>query len=240
MHTMLDNDNQQAYDRGVSVFSPEGRLYHVEYAREAVKRGAPGVGIRTEDSVVIASKSAETSPLVVTESIEKVHKIEDDIGAVSAGYTPDGRRLVDQVRLITQQEQLRYDDLAPVNVVSQKIADHLQDSTQVGGRRPYGASLIIAGVDKTGPRIFEIEPGGTPTEYRAVAEGRNRQKIMNYFEDEYTEHLSTDDAIALAADALNEFSEGGVTSETLDVAVISEDEPFNQMTNEELAEYCEE
>jgi 20S proteasome, alpha and beta subunits len=87
---------------------------------------------------------------------------------------------------------------------------------------------------------LKLNPGGTPTEYRAVAEGRNRQKIMNYFEDEYTEHLSTDDAIALAADALNEFSEGGVTSETLDVAVISEDEPFNQMTNEELAEYCEE
>lgn len=238
---MYDKDNnKQAYDRGVSVFSPEGRLYQVEYARAAVKRGAPGVGIRTDSSVVLASKSGEASSLVVTESIEKVHKIEDGIGAVTAGYTPDGRRLVDQVRLITQQEQLRYDDLAPVNVVSQKIADHLQDSTQVGGRRPYGASLIIAGVDETGPRIFEIEPGGTPTEFRAVAEGQNRVNIMDYLESEYDESISTEDAISLASDALNEFSEGGITSDTLDVAIVTEDEPFNQLTNEELEEYCEE
>ncbi len=235
-----NNENQQAYDRGVSVFSPEGRLYQVEYAREAVKRGAPGVGIRTEDSVVLASKSGERSSLVVTESIEKVHKIENDIGSVSAGYTPDGRRLVDQLRLITQKDQIRYGDLAPVNVVSQKIADHLQESTQVGGRRPYGASLIIAGVDETGPRVFEVEPGGTPTEYHAVAEGQNRRKIMEYFEKEYDSELSTEEAIQLAADALNTFSEGGINKTTLDVAVISEDESFNQLSTDEVAEYCEE
>ena len=235
-----NNENQQAYDRGVSVFSPEGRLYQVEYAREAVKRGAPGVGIRTEDSVVLASKSGERSSLVVTESIEKVHKIENDIGSVSAGYTPDGRRLVDQLRLITQKDQIRYGDLAPVNVVSQKIADHLQESTQVGGRRPYGASLIIAGVDETGPRVFEVEPGGTPTEYHAVAEGQNRRKIMEYFEQEYDSELSTEEAIQLAADALNTFSEGGINKTTLDVAVISEEESFNQLSTDEVAEYCEE
>lgn len=235
-----NNENQQAYDRGVSVFSPEGRLYQVEYAREAVKRGAPGVGIRTEDSVVLASKSGERSSLVVTESIEKVHKIENDIGSVSAGYTPDGRRLVDQLRLITQKDQIRYGDLAPVNVVSQKIADHLQESTQVGGRRPYGASLIIAGVDETGPRVFEVEPGGTPTEYHAVAEGQNRRKIMEYFEKEYDSELSTEEAIQLAADALNTFSEGGINKTTLDVAVISEEESFNQLSTDEVAEYCEE
>lgn len=234
------NSNQQAYDRGVSVFSPEGRLYQVEYAREAVKRGAPGVGIRTDDSVVFASKSVNTSPMVVTESIEKVHKIQDEIGAVSAGYTPDGRRLVDQLRLIAHQDQLRYDDLAQVNVVAQELADHLQESTQVGGRRPYGASLIIAGVDETGARVFEVEPGGTPTEYRAVAEGRNRAKFIDYFEDEYTEHLSTDDAIALATDSLDKFAEGDITPDTLDVATITEDEPFYQLTAEELEEYCEE
>lgn len=235
-----NNENQQAYDRGVSVFSPEGRLYQVEYAREAVKRGAPGVGIRTEDSVVLASKSGERSSLVVTESIEKVHKIENDIGSVSAGYTPDGRRLVDQLRLITQKDQIRYGDLAPVNVVSQKIADHLQESTQVGGRRPYGASLIIAGVDETGPRVFEVEPGGTPTEYHAVAEGQNRRQIMEYFENEYDSELSTEEAIQLAADALNTFSDGGINKTTLDVAVISEDESFNQLSTDEVAEYCEE
>jgi len=235
-----NNENQQAYDRGVSVFSPEGRLYQVEYAREAVKRGAPGVGIRTKDSVVLASKSGERSPLVVTESIEKVHKIENDIGSVSAGYTPDGRRLVDQLRLITQKDQIRYGNLAPVNVVSQKIADHLQESTQVGGRRPYGASLIIAGVDETGPRVFEVEPGGTPTEYHAVAEGENRRKIMEYFEEEYDSELSTEEAIQLASDALDMFSEGGINKNTLDVAVISEDESFNQLSTEEVAEYCKE
>ncbi len=238
---MIDKDNnQQAYDRGVSVFSPEGRLYQVEYAREAVKRGYPGVGIRTEESVVFASKSNPTSSLVVKDSIEKVHKIEDYIGAVSAGYTPDGRRLVDQVRVGTQQEQLRYGSHASVHTVAKQVADHLQESTQVGGRRPYGASLIIAGVDETGPRLFEVEPGGTPTEWRAVAEGRNRGAIIEHFENEYTKDISHDGAIELAVNSLDEFSEGGVTTESVDVAVISEDEPFYQMTEDELAVYCEE
>lgn len=237
---MYDNDNQQAYDRGVSVFSPEGRLYQVEYAREAVKRGLPGVGIRANDCVVLASKSGPRSSLVVKESIEKVHKVEDYIGAVSAGYTPDGRRLVDQVRLITQQEQLRYGNDARVETVSKQIADHIQESTQVGGRRPYGASLILAGVDSEGPSIFEIEPGGTPTEFRAVAEGNNRDKFMNYFEDAYTEDVSQEKAIELAVESLDKFSEGGISKSTLDVAIITEDEQFHELSEAELAEYCEE
>ncbi len=238
---MIDkNNNQQAYDRGVSVFSPEGRLYQVEYAREAVKRGYPGVGIRTNESVVFAAKSNPASSLVVKDSIEKVHKIEDYIGAVSAGYTPDGRRLVDQVRLGTQQEQLRYGSYASVHTVAKQVADHLQESTQVGGRRPYGASLIIAGVDETGPRLFEVEPGGTPTEWRAVAEGRNRGSIIDYFEEEYVEDISHTEAIELAVNSLDEYSEKGVTKESIDVAVITEDEPFYQMTEEEIEEYCTE
>lgn len=234
-----NNSNQQAYDRGVSVFSPEGRLYQVEYAREAVTRGAVGIGIKTTDGVVFASETIPSSSLVVEDSVEKVNKIENSIGAVSVGYTPDGRTLVDKLRLLTQQEKLRYDAGARVENISKQIADHIQESTQVGGRRPYGTSLIIGGVDETGPRLFEVEPGGTPTEWNALAEGNNRNDYINYFENEYTQDLSTSDGILLAVDAMNEHSESEITPSTLDIATITEDEQFNQLTNEELSEYCE-
>lgn len=236
---MQNNTNQQAYDRGVSVFSPEGRLYQVEYAREAVKRGEPGVGIRAKDSIIFASVSNPRSTMVVKESIEKVHKIEDFIGAVSAGYTPDSRRLVDQVRVGTQQEQLRYGNLATVQTISKQVADHLQESTQVGGRRPYGASLIIGGVDETGPRLFEVEPGGTPTEWRAVAEGDNRVSFIQYFEENYEEDLSSNEAIELAIESLTKFTDSEIVAESLDIALVSEEEPFYQLTNEEIEEYME-
>lgn len=232
-----NNNNQQAYDRGVSVFSPEGRLYQVEYAREAVTRGAPGIGIKTEDSVVFASETVSTSTLVVEDSVEKVNKIDGRIGAVSVGYTPDGRALVDKLRLITQQEKLRYDTDARVENISKQIADHIQESTQVGGRRPYGTSLIIGGVDETGPRLFEVEPGGTPTEWEALAEGNNRTKFIRYFEDEYENDLATEEGIELAVDALDTHSESPVTPQTLDIATVTEEEPFNQLTTDEISDY---
>ncbi len=236
---MNGNNNQQAYDRGVSVFSPEGRIYQVEYAREAVKRGAPGVGIRAEDGVVMAAKTVPQSSLVVDGSIEKIHKVEDGIGAVSVGYVPDGRRLTDDLRVMTQQEQLRYGEEARVATITKRIADHIQESTQVGGRRPYGASLIIGGVDEeAGPKLYDVEPGGTPTEWAAVAQGSNRAGLLDYFESTYTDGVSVEDALVLAVNALDEHA-NGVTPESLDVGVVTEDESFYQMTEDELEEYCE-
>ncbi len=235
----MNPNNQQAYDRGVSVFSPEGRLYQVEYAREAVKRGSPSVGLVTEDGIVLATKTKNSSDLVVDSSIKKIHKVEEYCGAASSGYAPDGRKLVDQLRLYTQNERLRYGEDADISTISEQIADHIQELTQTGGRRPYGSSLIIGGVDDTGSRLYHVEPGGTPTEWKAVADGNGRDQILTYFEKNYDEGMELSEGIRCAIEAINSVSDGVLMSTQVDIATITEEAGLNQFTNAEVAEYME-
>lgn len=216
---MSSNRDQQAYDRGVSVFSPEGRIYQVEYAREAVENGAPTVGVRTSEGVVLAALTTPTSPLAL--STTKLHRIDESIGAATTGYVPDGRRLVDDLRVGTQQERLRYGEEPDVEAVSKQVADKLQESTQVGGRRPFGSSLIIGGVDETGPRLFAVEPGGTPREWMAVADGNRRDEYLRFFEEHYEEGLTLEEGMELAVEAFHEVSEEEVSSQTVSLATVS-------------------
>lgn len=216
---MSSNNDQQAYDRGVSVFSPNGRIYQVEYAREAVENGRPTIGVRTSEGVVLAALTVPASPLAL--STEKLHRIDESIGAATAGYVPDGRRLVDDLRVGTQQEKLRYGESPDVEAVSKQVADKLQESTQVGGRRPFGCSLIIGGVDETGPRLFAIEPGGTPREWEAVADGKRRDEYLQFLESNYDEGLDLEEAMELAVEAFSRVSDKDVNSETLSLATVS-------------------
>lgn len=232
------NNNQQAYDRGVSVFSPEGRIYQVEYAREAVQNGSPTVGLQTDSGVVLAAVTPNNSSLKVTGSVRKIHHIDDSLGAATTGYVPDGRTLVDNLRVTTQQEQLRYDENAKISAVAKQIGDHLQESTQVGGRRPYGASLIIGGVDDDGPSVYEVEPGGTPSEWLAVANGNRRSEFESYFQEHYEESLDVDGMIGLALDAFDEVSNVNVTSQTVDLASVEADEEqLVQHTEDDIETY---
>lgn len=233
---MSSNSDQQAYDRGVSVFSPEGRIYQVEYAREAVENGSPTVGVRAENGVVLAALTSPTSPLAL--STTKLHRIEGSIGAATTGYVPDGRRLVDDLRVGTQQQRLRYGEQPDVEAVSKQVADKLQESTQVGGRRPFGSSLIIGGVDDTGPRLFAVEPGGTPREWMAVADGNRREEYIRFFEDNYTEDISLEEAEELAVEAFSEVSQEEVSSDTVSLATVdTETETFNLHDDVDVQQY---
>lgn len=235
---MSSNENQQAYDRGVSVFSPEGRIYQVEYAREAVRNGSPSAGVQTDDGVVLASVSSNQSSLKVAGN--EVRKIEESLGAVTTGYIPDGRRLVENLRVSTQRDQLRYDEEPKVETVAKQVADDIQETTQVGGRRPFGASLIIGGVDREGTSLYEVEPGGTPSEWHAVADGNGRREFIEYFEENYDESFSVDEATQMLANAFQEVAQSDVTAQTFEVATVaSEDEQFTKLENDELEEYLE-
>ena len=157
---MRGND-QQAYDRGTSLFSPDGRIYQVEYAREAVSRGAPSVGIRTADGVVLAAQSRAGSSLMESESIEKLHKIDGHVGAASAGHVADARQLIDFARQQGQVSQLRYGEPIDIEALTKELTDHIQENTQRGGTRPYGAALLIGGTDNPAP--LPLRPGSPRT-----------------------------------------------------------------------------
>ncbi|ADD04102.1 proteasome alpha subunit [Natrialba magadii ATCC 43099] len=201
---------QQAYDRGHTIFSPDGRLYQVEYAREAVERGSPSVGVVTDTGVVLAARKRLRSPLLESESIEKIHRVDDHVAVATAGHAADARQLVEMARKRCQRHRLRYAEPIPTETLAEAIADHIQEQTQAGGTRPYGAALLVAGVDagrgrkrkrrkesESGsgsgsgsnaagqhpqPALYEVDPGGTHYGWRATAIGNGTADIRSFLE----------------------------------------------------------
>jgi len=240
MQIMQGNSQQQAYDRGITIFSPDGRLYQVEYAREAVKRGTASVGVRTTDGVVLAADTRVRSPLLERSSVEKLHKIDDHVGIASAGHVADARQLIDFARRDAQVNQLRYEEPIDVESLTKDITDQIQQYTQTGGARPFGVALIVGGIQNGEPRLFETDPSGTPYEWQALAVGGNREDLLSYFEEEYREDLDLDGGIDLALSALSEVGDSEVTPEGVALGTIDvETEQYRQHTDEEIATYLE-
>ncbi len=203
----MQGNQQQAYDRGITIFSPDGRLYQVEYAREAVSQGSAAVGVRTPDGVVIAADRQPRSPLIERASIEKVHDVDAHVTIGSAGHVADARQLIDFARRQAQVERLRYDQAIDIEALTKQVTDHIQQYTQTGGARPFGAALLVGGVTDGEPRLFETDPSGTPYEWRANAIGGGRDEAQQLLEDEYREDLDLDGGVTLALRALAETSD---------------------------------
>jgi len=234
---MQGNHQQQAYDRGITIFSPDGRLYQVEYAREAVERGSPTVGVRTAEGVVLAADRQIRSPLIERESIEKIHSVDNHIGIASAGHVADARQLVDHARQQAQLEQLRYGEEIGVETLTKAVTDHIQQYTQVGGARPFGVALLIGGIENGEPRLFEADPSGTPYEWQAVAVGGGHDRIRDHLEEAYDPELSQENGIKLALEALAaEHDE--LEPEGVHVSSVTVDDPvFTTVETDDVAEY---
>jgi proteasome alpha subunit len=238
----MQNSQQQAYDRGITIFSPDGRLYQVEYAREAVKRGTAAVGIRTPEGVVLAADGRLRSELQVAESVEKIHKADDHLGVATAGHAADARRLVDMARRRAQVEKLRYGEAIDTETLTKAITDNIQEFTQTGGARPFGCALLIAGVDDGGePRLFETDPSGTPYEWKAVAVGGNQREAQDTLEEGYDELETVDDGLRLAFEALAATADGDLTPEGMSAATIdAETATFEALERSEIADHLDE
>jgi len=192
-----------AYDRAITVFSPEGKLYQVEYATKIIDKGTPGIALKFKDGVVFLADLNFESKLLVSNTLEKLFKVDDSIYMVSAGMAGDARRIVDVAREMAQENRIIYGEPIEVPYLAKKIGSIKQAFTQYGGMRPYGVSFIIIGKDDDF-HIYETEPSGSVAEYGALAIGRNRQKIMAFLEKNYKENLSEKDAVKLCANALRQ------------------------------------
>ncbi|USZ67867.1 archaeal proteasome endopeptidase complex subunit alpha [Halorussus salilacus] len=235
---MQGQAQQQAYDRGITIFSPDGRLYQVEYAREAVKRGTASIGVRTEGGVVLAVDKRIRSELMERTSVEKIHKADDHIGIASAGHVADARQLIDFARRQAQVNRLRYGEAIGVETLTKEVTDHIQQYTQVGGARPFGVALIIGGIENGEPRLYETDPSGTPYEWKALAVGADRGEIQDYLEENYNEGADLDGGIELALRALATVNDDELSPEGVGVATIdAETESFLELTNDEIEEY---
>ncbi|ELZ85698.1 proteasome subunit alpha [Haloferax elongans ATCC BAA-1513] len=235
---MQGQAQQQAYDRGITIFSPDGRLYQVEYAREAVKRGTASIGVRTPEGVVLAADKRSRSPLMEPTSVEKIHKADDHIGIASAGHVADARQLIDFARRQSQVNRLRYGEPIGIETLTKEVTDHIQQYTQVGGARPFGVALLIGGVENGTPRLYETDPSGTPYEWKAVSIGADRGDLQEYLEENYSDELTLDEGVALALEAVASASEGGIRPDGIDVATVSADsERFVELSNDDIEEH---
>jgi len=231
---------QMGYDRAITVFSPDGRLYQVEYAREAVKRGTTAVGIKAKDGIVLIVDKRVSSKLLEASSIEKIFKIDDHIGVASSGLVGDARALVDRARVECQINRVSYDEQIGVETLAKKLCDHMQTLTQYGGIRPYGTALLIAGVSDGETRLFETDPSGTLLEYKATGIGIGRPAAMKVFEEEYNPEAEIKDAILLGLKALHSATEGKFDVDTVEIGVIGrENAQFRKMTKDEVASFVE-
>ncbi|MBP1921375.1 proteasome alpha subunit [Halorubrum alkaliphilum] len=235
---MMGGNDQQAYDRGTSLFSPDGRIYQVEYAREAVSRGAPSVGVRTADGVVFVAMSRASSTLMEAESIEKLHKLDDHLGTASAGHVADARQLIDLARRQSQGNRLRYGEPVGVETLTKFITDHIQENTQRGGTRPYGAALLIGGIEDGEPCLFAADPSGTPNEWKATVIGGGRKEIQSHLEEEWTEDLSLSAGIELGVAALAAHDDEFVPGD-LAVATITEADGYRTVPGDDVADAFE-
>lgn len=235
---MQGQSQQQAYDRGITIFSPDGRLYQVEYAREAVKRGSASIGVRAKDGVVLVVDKHIRSPLMEETSVEKIHKADNHIGIASAGHVADARQLIDFARRDSQVNRLRYGEPINVETLTKDVTDHIQQYTQVGGARPFGVALVIGGVDDGEPRLYETDPSGTPNEWKALAIGSGRDDVQAHLEENYNEDLELDQAVGLALAGLGEIHDDGLSPQSVGVATVdAETESFIELTNDEIEEY---
>lgn len=229
------------YDRAITVFSPDGRLFQVEYAREAVKRGTTSIGIKCSEGIVLTVDKRTTSNLVEATSIEKIFKIDEHIGAATSGLVADARALVERARVEAQINKITYSEPIRVDSLSKKLCDMLQMYTQNGGVRPFGSALIIGGVYDGSCKLFETDPSGALIEYKATAIGSGRSAAMDIFEDQYKDDMNLNDAIKLALTAINEATEHETTANNVEIAVIKcDEEVYTKLSQEEVQTFIDE
>jgi len=194
------------YDRAITVFSPDGRLYQVEYAIETVRRGTLAIGIKSKDGLILAVEE-KPRKLQNAEVTQKIFQVDDHIGVAAAGYIPDARSQVDNARFFAQSNRMIYDEPVEVESVAKHLADQCQQFTQYAGVRPFGVALIIAGVDRSGSTIYLTDPSGTYILYDAVAIGSGADQVTEYLEKFYKKDMTTEDAAALAIESIYLVSE---------------------------------
>lgn len=226
--------NQQSYDQASTVFSPDGRLFQVEYAREAVKRGTTAAGLKFREGVVLIIDKRIASRLVEARSIDKIFKIDRHAGCATSGLVADARVLVDRARAEAQMHKMTYNEEIPVDVLVKNICDLMQNYTQYGGIRPLGTSMLVAGVDGRGRHLYETDPSGALMAYKAAAIGAGRNAAMAVFEEKYKDDLTLEGAIALGMEAMRKSSEGEIKPETVEIGLVQTGEGFRKLQPEEV------
>ena len=225
------------YDRAITVFSPDGRLYQVEYAIETVRRGTLAIGIKCKDGVILAVEE-KSRKLQLSDVTQKIFQVDDHIGVAAAGYIPDARTQVDHARFFAQSNRLIYDEPVDVEGVAKNLADMAQQYTQYAGVRPFGVALILAGVDKNGSSLFLTDPSGTYIGYNAIAIGAGSDQVNEFLEKNYRADIDREEAAILAIESIYLVSEDKTGIRHIKMAMIDfESKTMKKVEEAEIERY---
>ncbi len=229
---------QVKYDRALTVFSPEGRLFQVEYALEAVRRGTIAVAVKSEEDVCLAAQIKIPSVLMDADSIDKIFQVDEHVGVAISGLHADSRALINYARVQAQSFRLTYDEPARLSMLVKTIADMKQIYTQYGGIRPFGCALFFIGIDAAGTQIFTTSPSGIYRSFKAYALGSGEATAREYLTDNYKPDMSFEEIIDLSLKALKESIDEEMTKETIRLAYVrSKDKKFMLAEKPEIEQY---
>lgn len=217
------------YDRGVNTFSPEGRLFQVEYAIEAVKLGSTAIGIRTAEGVLLAVEKRVTSTLLEPSSVVKILEIDAHIGCAVSGLIGDARTLVDHARVEAQHHTFTFDEPIGVETITQSICDLAlgfgEGDKKKGNKmsRPFGVAMLIAGYDADkGPQLFFSDPSGTYLEYKGKAIGSGSEGAQITLQEKYTSTMTLEAGQALLLDLLKMvMEESSLTPDNIEMCSVT-------------------
>ncbi|MCK4480925.1 MAG: archaeal proteasome endopeptidase complex subunit alpha [Candidatus Lokiarchaeota archaeon] len=229
---------QRAYDRALTVFSPEGRLYQVEYALEAVRRGTLAVAVKSKDDVCIAAQIKIPSILIDADAIDKIFQVDEHIGVAISGLHADSRALINYSRVQAQSFRLTYDEPVRLNMLAKSIADLTQQYSQFGGIRPFGCALFFIAIDAEGSQIYTVSPSGIYRSFKSYAIGTGEASAREYLIENYKEEMTFDELINFTLKTLKESIDEDATKENIRLAYIKgEDKKFHMCNKEEVEEF---
>ncbi len=234
--------SRSEYDRGVHTFSPEGRLFQVEYALEAIKLGSTAIGIQSSEGVVLAVEKRVTSSLMESSSVEKLLEIDTHIGCALSGLIADARTIVDHARVETQNHWFTYDEKIKVESVAQSVSDLAikfgegVDGSEPTMSRPFGVALLIAGVDEKGPQLYFSDPSGTYSAYQAKAIGSGSEGAQSELQDNYHKSITLQESLTLAVKVLKQVMEEKLSASNIQVATVTKADGFKILSEETVAE----
>jgi len=227
------------YDRSVNLFSPEGRLFQVEYAIEAIKLGSTAIGIQTSEGVVLAVEKRVTSPLIIPSSIEKIYEIDSKIGCAMSGLIADSRTMVDKARVESQNHWFTYNEPMSVESITQSLSNLAlsfgkMDVSKGGMSRPFGVALLIGGIDEKGPQLFHLDPSGTYLQYEAKAIGSASEGAQSSLQELYHKSMTLNEASVTALSILKQVMEEKLNSTNVELCTVTEADKFKMYSKDEI------
>lgn len=237
---LSDDHGEERYDVAIDIFSPDGRMYQVEYAREAVKKGRIAIGIIYGDGVLLMAEKRVTSRLIEHEFLDKVYQVDKYIGCTASGLIADARALVNYARSAAQQYRFKYDERIRVRDLALELSDLKQIYTQYAGTRPFGTSLLLGGIDDRGTHLFETDPSGAMKEYKAGGTGAGKDLAMPFIDALYEDGMDIKEAISFGLAGVYKATEGKVDFTAIELATVTKKDGFHLLDFDTFKGYVDE